>query len=155
MRSARGLTMALVIMKPKAIRFDDLLHAFDFVSAGQPFENEAYLCIETGDFHWYSEFGDLDEPLPEGVEDSERYIPIPHKDDLGLGRRLVFSFVEAELPENLEDVWKMFRRKGAYSRFKSLLERRAKLQQWYEYEERRTKEALLEWCQENGVHIQD
>jgi hypothetical protein len=34
-------------MEREAVKFDDLLEAFEFVSAGQPFENEAYLCIET------------------------------------------------------------------------------------------------------------
>lgn len=140
-------------MKPEAVRFDDLLEAFEFVSAGQPFEHEAYLCIETGVIHYHSEFGDLDEALPEDVEGSERYIQIPHKNDLDLGRRLVLGFAEAELAEDLDDIYDMFRHKGAYSRFKGLLERRSKLQQWYEYEESRKREALREWCQENGVEI--
>lgn len=140
-------------MKPEAVRFDDLLEAFEFVSAGQPFEHEAYLCIETGVIHYHSEFGELDEALPEDVENSERYIPIPHRNDLDLGRRLVLGFAEAELPEDLDDVYDMFSHKGAYSRFKGLLERRGKLQQWYEHEEIRKKETLREWCQENGVEI--
>ncbi len=142
-------------MKPVTVRFDDLLEAFEFVSAGQLLEHEAYLCVETGVVHCYSEFEDLDEALPEDVEDSERYIPIPHKNDLDLGRRLVLDFTEAELAEDLDDVRDMFKHKGAYSRFKSLLERRSKLQHWYEYEERRTKEALREWCHENDIQVQD
>lgn len=140
-------------MKPGTVRFDDLLEAFEFVSAGQPLEHEAYLCVETGVIHYHSEFGDLDEVLPEDVGDSERYVPIPHKNDLDLGRRLALDFADAELVEDLDDVHDMFKHKGAYSRFKSLLQRRSKLQHWYEYEESRKKEALREWCEANNIQI--
>jgi hypothetical protein len=50
-------------------------------------------------------------------------------------------------------VYEIFRRKGAYSRFKDLVERRGKLQQWYEYEENRKKEALRLWSIERGIQI--
>jgi hypothetical protein len=140
-------------MKREAVKFDELLDAFEFVSAGQPFENEAYLCLETGLIHYHFEIGDLDEELPEDVGDSEKYVAIPHKNDLDLGRRLVLTFAEAELTEDLEYVYEIFRRKGAYSRFKDLVERRGKLQQWYEYEENRKKEALRLWSIERGIQI--
>jgi hypothetical protein len=67
------------------VKFDDLLEAFEFVSADQPMENEAYLCVETGVIHYHSEFGDEEEdPLPDDIEDSAKYIAIPHKNDLDL-----------------------------------------------------------------------
>jgi RIO-like serine/threonine protein kinase len=66
---------------------------------------------------------------------------------------LVLTFAEAELTEDLEYVYEIFRRKGAYSRFKDLVERRGKLQQWYEYEENRKKEALRLWSIERGIQI--
>lgn len=54
-------------MKQEAVKSDDLLEAFEFVNAGQPSENEGYLCIETGVVHYHSELGDLDEELPEDM----------------------------------------------------------------------------------------
>lgn len=140
-------------MRREAVKFDDLLDAFEFVSAGQPFENEAYVCVETGVIHYHSEFGELDEGLPEDIGDSEKYVAIPHNNDLDLGQRLALAFAEAELTEDVDDVYDIFRHKGAYSRFKRLLERRGKLQQWYEYEESRKKEALRQWCEESGIQI--
>jgi hypothetical protein len=141
-------------MTQQNVKLDDLLEALEFVSAGQPSESEAYLCIETGVIHYQSDFGDPNDALPEDIEDSDKYVAIPHKQDLDLGRRLVLRFAEEQLPEALDDVYEIFRRKGAYSRFKDLLERRSRLQQWYEYEENRKKEALRQWCEDHGIPVE-
>jgi hypothetical protein len=67
-------------------KFDALIEAFEFASFGQPGEHEAYLCVETGQVYWHSEYGDDEEPLPDDIENAEKYIAIPHKNELGLGR---------------------------------------------------------------------
>jgi hypothetical protein len=140
-------------MKRVAVKLDDLVNAFDFVSAGRLFEHEAYLSVETGVIHYCSELGGLDEELPDDIDDPEKYIAIPHKNDLDLGKRLALRFVEDLLPDEVDNAYGIFSRKGAYSRFKSLLEDRGMLQQWYEYEEKSTKQALREWCESNGIEI--
>lgn len=135
------------------LKFDDLLDAFEFVSAGQPMEHEAYLCVGTGVIHYHSELGDDEEPLPDDIEDSEKYIAIPHKNDLDLGKRLALRFADEFLPDVVDEVYDIFRRRGAYGRFKNLLERRGVLQQWYEYEEKSRKEALRQWCKDSGIEL--
>ena len=70
---------------------------------------------------------------------------MPHKQDLDLGNRLVFHFVEEHLPDSYESVRDIFRRKGAYSRFRDLLEQHGRVDDWYRYEERATEAALREW----------
>jgi hypothetical protein len=137
-------------MAQTPIKFSDIKDAFDFVSFGQPMEHEAYLCPETGEIFWHSEFGDNEEELPEDI-DGEKYIAIPHKNDLNLGKRLVLSFTEEYLPESMEKVYEIFSHGGAYARFKDLLEYRDLLQQWYEYEEKVSDQALREWCRINGI----
>jgi hypothetical protein len=74
-----------------AILFDDIENAFLFVSMDQKFMHNAYLCKETGQIFYTSELGDSDE-LPEDIDDTEKYITIPHKNDLELGKALVFEF---------------------------------------------------------------
>lgn len=134
-------------------KLDDLLDAFEFVSAGQALEHETYLCLETGALHYHSELADLEGDLPDDIDDSEKYVAIPHKNDLDLGKRLALRFAEEVLSDAADDVHDIFRRKGAYGRFKGLLERRGMLQQWYEYEEKSRKEALRQWCEENGIEV--
>ena len=66
--------------------------------------------------------GDSDE-LPDDIEDSRKYIEIPHKNELDLGKNIVMRFVIEFMPDDIYRVENIFKRKGAYSRFKSLLEK--------------------------------
>jgi len=136
-----------------AVPFDRILEAFEFVSFGPPEEHQAYLCLETGKIYWHSELGDDEEELPEDVDDAEKYIAIPHKNDVDLGRNLAIEFVDAVLPDAASEVERMFSRRGAYSNFKNLLERRGLLQRWYEYEAAAEDKALREWCADQGIEI--
>ncbi len=140
-------------MSSAVVKFEDLLRALEFVSAGHPMEHEAYLCRETGVIHYHSEMGDDEEAVPEDIEDAEKYVALPHKNDLDLGRRLALRFVDDRLPEVADDVRDIFRRKGAYARFKNLLEHRGVLQQWYEFEEKSMQQALRQWCEDNEIEV--
>jgi len=135
-----------------AISFDDIENAFFFVSMDQMFMHSAYLCKETGEIFYTSEMGDSDE-LPEDIDDPEKYVTIPHKNELDLGKALVIEFTSEYLPEELDRVYAIFRRKGAYSRYKDLLERKGALEDWYKFENERQKAALKEWCRENNIKV--
>lgn len=142
-------------MTRRPVRYEKIRDAFDFVSFGRPIDHEAYLCLETGETHWHTEFGDDEEPLPEDVGDADKYLAIPHKNDLDLGQRLALRFVQERLPEAYDTVRAYFGRAGAYARFKDLLDARGLLQQWYDYEEAATDDALREWCEDNGIALED
>jgi hypothetical protein len=135
-----------------AVSFDDIENAFFFVSMDQQFMHNAYLCKETGQIFYTSEMGDSDE-LPVDIDDPDKYITIPHKNDLDLGKALVIEFTLEYLPDELDHVYSIFRRKGAYSRYKDLLERKGVLEDWYKFENERQKMALEKWCQDNNIEI--
>jgi hypothetical protein len=137
-----------------AISFDDIETAFTFVSMDQQYIHNAYLYKTTGEMYFTSEFGDSDE-LPDDIDDPEKYISIPHQNDLDLGRNLVFVFVSEYRPEQLGMVHAIFRNKGAYSRYKAFLVEEELLEQWYQYEQKHQKAALLKWCKENGIEIKE
>jgi hypothetical protein len=79
----------------------------------------------------------------------------PHKNDLDLGRPLVFEFVRERLPEEYEEVRRYFSKRGAYARFKDLLVRKGALKEWYDFESKAQETALREWCEENSIEITD
>ena len=137
------------------VRWSDLEDSFHYASAEGIGMNRAWLSLDTGKFHWYSELGDNFEELPDDIGDESRYAQVPHKNELDLGRRLVFRFVQEQAPELMDDVEDIFRRRGAYGRFKDLLDDRNLLQQWYAYEEKATRAALRAWCDENAVGLED
>jgi hypothetical protein len=138
------------------ISFADLQFAFDFVSSGEPGENQAVLDTQSGRIYWHSEFGDnMDEDeLPADVDD-ERYIEIPHKKELNLGRRLVLEFVRQFLPDDYDDVRHIFTRRGAYGQFKALLVRRGALDRWHDFSAKAEEAALRQWCSDNAIEFVD
>jgi hypothetical protein len=135
------------------IKFSDIEDAFYFVSMGEMYMNSAILCIETGQIFYISDFGDSDE-LPEDIDTSDKYIDIPHKNELDLGKPLVLEFAAMYLPDNLEKVNSFFHKKGAYSRFKKFLEAEGLLDKWYTFEEDEQNKSLREWCKDNDINIE-
>ena len=95
------------------ISFSDIENAFLFVCFGPPESHYAYLNKETGELYYTSDMGDSD-VLPDDIED-EKYVAIPDKYELNLGKNLVFEFMSEYLPEESEKVYSIFRHKGAYS----------------------------------------
>ena len=135
-----------------AIKFSDLEAAFDFVFMGQMNMHNAYLCRRTGEVFYTSEMGDSDE-LPEDFYENENkdYVELPQKNDLDLGKALVLDFTYEYLPNNVDAVYSIFRKRGAYSKFKDLLDSKGLLEKWYSYEAKRQGEALREWCRDNDI----
>jgi hypothetical protein len=140
------------LSKSVPVDFKDVLDVFEFASFGDPYESRAYLCLDTGATWLVTPSVDM-EDVPDDIETSGRYVTLPHKNDLNLGRDLVFSFVDQELPEDFEDVRDSFGRKGAYRRFRGLLEIRDVLDKWYLFEAAATEAALRKWCQQNGIQV--
>jgi len=135
-----------------SVDFGEIELAHLYVSSGMRYEHQAYLCRETGEIFYSSEMGESDE-LPEDI-DTDRYLSIPDKWELDLGQPLVMEFVARHLPEGLDAVHAMFRKKGAYARLKAFLDERDLLQRWYVYQAEAETAALKEWCEENGIGIQ-
>ena len=134
-------------------KFSELLDAFDFVSWGM--SNEAYICKRSGAVYSHSELADDEEPLPEDIGDVEKYVAIPGQRDLGLGKRLVFAFTAEAIPDDLGKVQEIFSRSGAYATFKDLVEHRGVLDDWYAYERKSQEQELREWCEAEGIEIED
>lgn len=136
------------------VKLDDIEVAFMYVSADGLGENHAWLCRDTGKIYWHSEDYDNVEELPDDV-DSDRYIEIPNQHELDLGQRLVWDFTEEFLADNKDKVRDIFHHRGAYRRFKDLLEYSGKLAQWHHYENTEKTRVLLAWCEENGIEVSD
>jgi hypothetical protein len=136
------------------VKIFDLEIAFNFVNSAPYGQNSAYLNKETGEVYLESGMGDSDE-MPDDINNGERYITVPHKNDMNLGIKLVREFVYEQIPDQALDVEDCFRRRGGYSCFKEILVRCGALEKWFQFEEERSKVALRNWCVENGIQIED
>ncbi len=134
------------------INFKEIMDAFDFVSFAQMYEHQAFLDKETGKIYLQSELGDNEEDLPEDIYE-DKYIEIPHKNELDLGKALVLDFAYEYLPNDTEKIKAIFRKKGAYSKFKAFLESKNLIDKWYEFESNAQERELRAWCEASGIKI--
>ena len=134
------------------ITFSDIQDAFLFVSLAPYGMHSAILRKDTSQILYRSEMGDIDEIGDEDL-DWDSCVEVPHKNDLDLGQRLVFEFIETNLPDEYQRVQQIFRRRGAYGRFKDFLESKGLLKSWYAFESHREEQALRQWCEENEIEL--
>lgn len=134
------------------VSYDQFETAFMMTSDGM--DAECHIDPANGAIYCFDSVGYTEDAVPPDF-DPESAISIPNKYDLDLGNQSVFDFVAVQIPEHYDEVRDIFRRKGASSRYKELLYRLGKEQDWYACEARRTREALLEWCTDNGITLVD
>lgn len=131
-------------------KLSDIEWAVEFASSGLG-DHEAYINLDSGDIYYVGDA--VEEPAPDDLYDSDRYILFPSKRDLDLGKRLALSFVAESLPNKLDTAYEIFSRKGAYAKFKVLLESSGQVENWYAYEQSELRKAIVIWCEENGVTL--
>ncbi len=138
------------------VSLDQLQNAMEWVSTDL-LDNEAYICRQTGKIYWIAGdpgMIDEEEEVPEDIHDSAKYLPVPNKRDLDLGSQLAFDFASQHLPQHYDDVRDMFRRPGAYRRFKDFLERKGLLEKWYRYSDECEAKVMGEWCDTEGFSVE-
>ena len=138
-----------------SLDFSEIRNAFEFVSSGSRDENNAYVCKKTGVIYWTSTTLDLEEEVPKDLETSLDYVEVPHKNELKLGQSLALTFIDQTLPDEYNFVASLFRKRGAYRRFKDMLQYQGLLEKWYAFEQQASDDALLAWCEENEIKLID
>jgi len=137
------------------VSLNDLREAFEFVCAAGEGEHQAFLCRQSGKLYCHSELCDDLDILPVDIDASEKFLPIPAKRELDLGKPLPLNFARQFLPGDFDNVRQIFSRKGSYARFKDLLDRRGMLDQWYAFEAEAEESALKMWCELNSIAVSD
>jgi hypothetical protein len=137
------------------VSFKDLQEAFEFVGAASGGEHQAVLCKQTGEIICHSDLADDLDSLPDDVDDTEKFLPIPDKRDLDLGKPLALEFARQFLSDDFDEVRQFFSRRGAYARFKDLLARRGALDRWYAFEADAEEATLRLWCQAHSIELGD
>ena len=138
------------------IRLKDLQEAFEFVSAsGGGSEHHAFLCKQSGRLYCHSNLCDDLDILPDDIDDTDKFLQVPDKKELDLGKPLALAFTREFLPGDCDDVRQFFSRRGAYARFKALLDQRGVLAEWYAFEAKAEERALREWCALNSIEVSD
>ncbi len=142
--------------KPAPVDFAAVLDAFEYASAGMNGEWRACIQVDTGKVYSWCTTGDVEDEYQDVLEDvdtSDNYIELPDRHELDLGQRLVFAFVDSEIPKYYDTVSDIFRRRRAYRWFKDFLSSRNELERWYEFEASTTRDRLRAWCEAQGFEL--
>jgi hypothetical protein len=81
------------------VNYGELSEAYDFVSFAAPLEHSAFIDRTTGTIYWVSDA--IEEEVPEDLDDMDKYIAVPHKNDLD---RLVLQFAAEALPDQVRRI---------------------------------------------------
>ncbi len=138
------------------LSFEKLFEAFEVTCFGDPETVRAYINKENGESFIVSDFDDdMDEDFPDDLFENEIYFTLPDPSELTSGRDLAFKFTSAEVRDHADEIYEIFQKRGAFSRFKDLLAHIGKLDDWYAFEQKTQKEELLEWCDLNEIEVEN
>ncbi len=102
------------------MNYNEIEEAFNFMSHGYYGDHMAMVCRSTGTVCWCTADGENDD-IPEEAYESDDWITVPDFKDLRCGQNLVFDFVDERIPADIAQIHSMFRKSGAYARYKDLL----------------------------------
>ena len=134
------------------VKFHDIEHAVEFVSFNFG-ENEVFLSRDTGKLFYIHEIdASMSDELPADFEEGG-YLSIPGKNQLGLKQNLVHEFANGCSDEIQQKIRDCFRKRGAYRRFRALLDRNGLLDAWYKFENQAERDAICAWCADNKIEL--
>jgi hypothetical protein len=88
-----------------AVKWTEFIDAFEFASFGAPHESRAFVNLDTGSLHCISDVIDLEEETPEDLEVSDRYLALPHKNDLTLAESSRCRSLSSSCRGNSAECW--------------------------------------------------
>lgn len=139
------------------VSIGNITAAFEFANSGDGMgEFSAFVCKRTGKIYYRTDFWDdedMNDELPDDIDDEERYLALPDRRELGLGKPMVLHFVGEFLPGDFDDVRHFFNKRGAYPKFRALLARRHAIDRWHAFEAKATEQALRDWCASHSIEI--
>ena len=86
------------------VSLKDIREAFDFVSTGGGDEHQAILFKQSGKLYYHSELCDDLDSLPDDIDDGDKFLPIPDKRELDLGKPLALDFARQFLSGGFDEV---------------------------------------------------
>ncbi|MDO4299466.1 MAG: UPF0158 family protein [Lachnospiraceae bacterium] len=123
----------------------------------------AYYDLENQELLWYME--DLGWSNEEDAEETEamveegwrtRFFKLPGKFDID-EYSIMESYIYDEIPAGaVQDQFEYaIRGRGAFRRFRNLLDRLGITQEWYDYLDKAHKELAIEWCEEHKFNYME
>ena len=114
-------------------------------------EWQYFYDLKTHESIWFSEYGGFDDEEESELldEEPERFIRLPSKYEIH-EYSIMEEFVES-LPEGAmqNQLYNAIQGRGAFRRFKNIVNRLGIAKQWYDYRDDAHREIAIRWCRDN------
>ena len=88
------------------------------------------------------------------LENQDDYLPLPEKYDFNEYRIIEKFISNVAVPKQSEILSQAIQGKGAFRRFKDMLEKLELVDQWYKFREQKLREFVELWCKENKIDFE-
>ena len=88
------------------------------------------------------------------LENPDDYLSLPEKYDFNEYRIMEKFISRVIIPKQSEMLSQSIQGKGAFRRFKTMLERLGLLDEWYKYRGQKLREFVESWCKENEIDFE-
>jgi predicted thioesterase len=130
-------------MKP-TVKLSEIVEHIEMASDGSySFYNEL-----TGEFYWYSDFGDRDD---RDLDEEEGWVSLPSQRDANEYEMMSDFADTVRNPRKREQLEIALSGKGAFRRFKDAVIREDVEDAWYTFRDGRYLEFARDWCDENEL----
>lgn len=117
-----------------------------------------FLDLETGDSVFLADeliTGLDNEGLEDEIEENlERYLRLPTKFEIH-EYHIMEEFIWTLKGERADKLDCAIRGRGAFRRFKDLVDRMGISQQWYDFQAEYYRKLAIDWCQEHGLEYEE
>jgi len=151
------------------VKLEDIIEGLEFQSD----ENQSFLDKRTGQVVLINDYelrtAEDDEPIEdfsdweqdqvriakEIIDETGDYIALPTKFDIheySIMEKFCLSLNDSEMSDTL---YSLIKGSGAFRRFKDAIQEYDIADDWYKYRNNALREIAIEWCQENGIELED
>ena len=88
------------------------------------------------------------------LENQNDYLPLPDKYDFNEYRIIEKFIARVVIPKQLQMLSQSIQGKGAFRRFKAVLEKLGLVDEWYKYRGQKLREFVEFWCKENKIDFE-
>ena len=117
-----------------------------------------FLDLETGESVFLADeliTGLDNEGLEDEIEESpERYLRLPTKFEIH-EYHIMEEFIWTLKGEKADKLERAIRGRGAFRRFKDMVDRMGILQRWYDFQSEYYRKLAAQWCQEHGLEYEE
>lgn len=118
-------------------------------------ERSCYFSKKTNEILWYWSYNEENSTYKEEDEKNENIIMMFNfftKNDYDIMQDFIDEVKETKVKEEL---YRVTIGKGAFSRFRYVLEKNNIIDDWYKYRDNKYKEIAKEWCIDNNIEFEE